>query len=357
MDASSGNDDNGPNGVDASASNGPDNVHFGWNNDMVDEESYEAQEDSGESDWLENENGDRDEEADNEANTTDENAVNEEATDGIGDNEADGADESETEGNEASLVGLSTSEETDYLGSSDVGSYEIDSYGYFVSRKTTKLFFDSSTSEPRFGLGCPFVVHASWDKFDCCFKVKTLITDHNCSVTLKNKRANYKFVGKHFISKIRIVPKLRLADMMRLGREELNLELNKQLCSRANKWAEEKKKGNITHEFNRLFDYVLALRTADPNGSFDLVVQRPTDLRGTVDLLLGVNGCFLNGYLKGEILSAVGRNSNNQIFPIAWAYVEGLLEEVSLCLPHVDKRYCARHMYVNWKKDHKGGDL
>ncbi|KAK9037251.1 hypothetical protein V6N11_022170 [Hibiscus sabdariffa] len=172
---------------------------------------------------------DRNEEADNEANTVDENAVNEEATNGIGDNEADGADESETEGNEACSVDLSTSEETDYLGSLDVGSYEIDSDGDFVSRKTTK-----------------------------------------------NKRANYKFVGKYFISKIRIVHKLRLVDMMRLGREELNVELNKQLCSRANKWAEEKIKGNITHEFNRLFDYVLALRTADPNGSFDFVVQRPT---------------------------------------------------------------------------------
>ncbi|KAK9017129.1 hypothetical protein V6N11_079613 [Hibiscus sabdariffa] len=253
------------------------------------EESYEAQEDSGESDWLgrehlvphhhqitnaddddddddvelnaigthfrvvkkkirnktvqashleppfilgsvvENEDEDRNEEAENEANRTDENAVNEKEADEIGDKETDGADESETGGNEESSVGLSTGEETDYLGSSYVESYETDSYGDFVSRKTTK-----------------------------------------------NKRASYTFVGKHFISKIMIVPKLRLMDMMRLGMEELNVELNKQLCSRAKKWAEEKIKGTITHEFNRLLNYVLALRIADPNCSFDLVVKRPT---------------------------------------------------------------------------------
>ncbi|KAK8694386.1 hypothetical protein V6N13_071940 [Hibiscus sabdariffa] len=179
---------------------------------------------------------------------------------------------------------------------------------------------------------------------------------------------------------------------------------------RAKKWAEEKIKGNIIHEFNRLFDYVLALRTADPDGSFDLVVERPT----AIDIpkfrrlyvcfgalkegfkrycrhVIGVDGCFLKGSLKGEILSAVGRDSNNQIFPIAWEFVEvenretwawflnhlqndlnlgngdnltllsdmqkGLLEEVQQCLPHVEHRYCARHMYANWKKDHKGGDL
>ncbi|KAK8701891.1 hypothetical protein V6N13_020269 [Hibiscus sabdariffa] len=283
MDASSGNDDNGSNGSDASASNGPDSVHFGWTNDMVDEESYEGQEDSDESDWL-----DTNEEAENEANRADENVVNE--------NEVDGADESETEGNEASSVGLSTGKETDYLGSSYVGSYETDSDGDFVSRKTTKVFFDSSTSESRFELALILVVE------------RPTAAD---------------------------IPKFR-----RLY-----------VCF-----------GALKEGFKRYCRHVI-----------------------------GVDGCFLKGSLKGEILSIVGRDSNNQIFLIAWAYVEvenreswawflnhlkddlnlangdnltllsdmqkGLLEEVSMCLPHVEHRYCARHMYANWKKDHKGGDL
>ncbi|KAK8712318.1 hypothetical protein V6N13_147558 [Hibiscus sabdariffa] len=323
MDASSGNDENGSNGSDASASNGPDSVHFGWNNDMADEESYDAQEDSGESDWLgrehllsdddeelnaigthfrvvkkkirnktvqaadleppfilgsvvENEIQDPNEEAGNEANRADENVLNENEAGGIGDNEANGADEREIQGNEASLVGLSTGEETDYLGSSDVGSYETDSDGDFVSRKTTKVFFDSSTSEPRFELGMIFENGNQFKDALYAYAVAHRFDFKFLSVTFKNKRANYKFIGKHFISKIRIVPQLRLLDMMRLGMEELNVELNKQLCSRAKKWAEEKIKGNISHEFNKLFDYVLALRIADPDGSFDLVVERPT---------------------------------------------------------------------------------
>ncbi|KAK9041614.1 hypothetical protein V6N11_016706 [Hibiscus sabdariffa] len=301
MDASSGNDENGSNGSDASASNGPDSVHFGWNNDMADEESYDAQEDSGESDWLgrehllsdddeelnaigthfrvvkkkirnktvqaadleppfilgsvvENEIQDPNEEAGNEANRADENVLNENEAGGIGDNEANGADEREIQGNEASLVGLSTGEETDYLGSSDVGSYETDSDGDFVSRKTTKVFFDSSTSEPRFELG---MIFENGNQF-------------------KDALYAYAVAHRFDFNKIRIVPQLRLLDMMRLGMEELNVELNKQLCSRAKKWAEEKIKGNISHEFNKLFDYVLALRIADPDGSFDLVVERPT---------------------------------------------------------------------------------
>ncbi|MBA0754030.1 hypothetical protein Gogos_021314 [Gossypium gossypioides] len=39
-------------------------------------------------------------------------------------------------------------------------------------------------------------------------------------------------------------------------------------------------------------------------------------------LLIGLDGCFLKGSFKSEFLTAVGRDENNQIFPIAWVVVE-----------------------------------
>ncbi|KAK8683081.1 hypothetical protein V6N13_039149 [Hibiscus sabdariffa] len=250
-------------------------------------------------------------------------------------NEADGneVDGNETDGNE---------EARDKQHENGADENEADLVdGDVISKKTGQVFFDSSTAHPRFelgtifensqqfkealyayavgnrfdfkfvsnkkekvrvvckGKGCPFVVHASRDKSDGCFKVKTLVTDHNCSVTFKNSRANFKFVGKHFISKLRILLTLRL------------------------------------------WDYVNTLRAADVRGTFDLVVERPnvTDipkfrriyvcfsaLREGFKMycrpVVGLDGCFLKGSFKGEILSAVGRDCNNQIFPIAWAVVE-----------------------------------
>ncbi|KAL4298205.1 hypothetical protein GQ457_12G029930 [Hibiscus cannabinus] len=100
--------------------------------------------------------------------------------------------------------------------------------------------------------------------------------------------------------------------------------------------------------------------------------------------VISLDGCFLKGSFKGEILSVVGRDSNNQIFPIAWAVVEvenkdswawflkniqydlqlgdgekftlisdmlkRLLEDVPLWLPNVEYRFCARHMYAILEK-------
>ena len=37
---------------------------------------------------------------------------------------------------------------------------------------------------------------------------------------------------------------------------------------------------------------------------------------------IGLDGCFLKTHCKGELLSAVGRDANNQIYPLAWAVVE-----------------------------------
>ncbi|GKB65532.1 60S ribosomal protein L34 [Tanacetum coccineum] len=37
--------------------------------------------------------------------------------------------------------------------------------------------------------------------------------------------------------------------------------------------------------------------------------------------VIGLDGCFLKGTCRGELLTAMGRDGNNQMFPIAWAVV------------------------------------
>ncbi|KAK8544351.1 hypothetical protein V6N13_056133 [Hibiscus sabdariffa] len=206
------------------------------------------------------------------------------------------------------------------------------------------------------------------------------------------------------------MPKLRLTVMMALGKEEIKVELTKTVCSRARMWAVNQIRGSVKKEFNRLYDYVFALREADPIGTFDLMVERPTPndtpifrrlyvcftglKEGFIRYcrpVLCLDGCYLKGPLKGEILADVGRDGNNQIFLIAWIVVEvenketwgwflrnvqidlqlgngdkvtvisdmqkGLLEEIPLVLSNIEHQFYARHMYAHWRKDHKGLDM
>ncbi|GMI64947.1 hypothetical protein HRI_000164000 [Hibiscus trionum] len=101
-----------------------------------------------------------------------------------------------------------------------------------------------------------------------------------------------------------------------------------------------------------------------------------------VGQFLGLDGCFLKGQFKSDLLSAVGRDSNNQMYLVQWAIVEvectdswawflnllvvdldlkngfgftiisdqqkGLKIAINDVLPKVEHRNCARHVFVNW---------
>ena len=58
--------------------------------------------------------------------------------------------------------------------------------------------------------------------------------------------------------------------------------------------------------------------------------------------ILCIDGCFLKTFLGGVLLSAVGRDPNEQMYPLAWAVVEGenneswqwFISELKKCVPH-----------------------
>ncbi|KAK8589720.1 hypothetical protein V6N12_024111 [Hibiscus sabdariffa] len=183
-------------------------------------------------------------------------------------------------------------DETDYVDSSDLGSYDSD-LEVFHGPKEFKEALAKYAIIKRFDIvykrneskrtrawckqeGCPFRIYAGLDKADGLYKIKTFKETHECSITFKNKRANYKYVGKHFLIKLRVLPKLKLNEMQKLAKEELKVDLNIGTCSRARKWAMEEINGRALYEFTRLFDYTYALRKADPIANIELMVERPT---------------------------------------------------------------------------------
>ncbi|XP_019234777.1 PREDICTED: uncharacterized protein LOC109215211 [Nicotiana attenuata] len=104
--------------------------------------------------------------------------------------------------------------------------------------------------------------------------------------------------------------------------------------------------------------------------------------------IIGFDGCFLKGACKGELLVAVGKNGNQQMFRITWAVVDketkhswsffinylkddlqlgtgegltvmaymqkGFIAALNEVLPNAKFRMCARHIYSNWHKKWKG---
>ncbi|KAL0005837.1 hypothetical protein SO802_013398 [Lithocarpus litseifolius] len=97
----------------------------------------------------------------------------------------------------------------------------------------------------------------------------------------------------------------------------------------------------INNIYNRIWDYCETLKATNVGTTTLMLVDRSTlDVADTFQRLyiclqatkegfkagcrplIGLDGCFLKGNQKGQILSAVGRDANDNMYPIAMAIVE-----------------------------------
>ncbi|CAI9285045.1 unnamed protein product [Lactuca saligna] len=233
---------------------------------------------------------------------------------------------------------------------------------------------------------CTFRLWASWMSDEESFQIKSLKADHNCARNFKfGSLVTYAWIGSHYTKEIvesqKIsVRKLRLKVMAKFG-----IQVSMGQCRRAKKYALKLVEGNLVEHYDM---------EDGPDGKkyfskfyccFQGVKQ------GWIEgcrRVIGLDGCFLKGVCKGELLCAIGRDANDKIYPIAWAVVnvenkqnwkwflelliddlhlnlgngfslmsdqhKGLIEAVKELLPYVEHRQCARHICQNLQKRFTG---
>uniref|UniRef100_A0A8R7Q3N5 SWIM-type domain-containing protein n=1 Tax=Triticum urartu TaxID=4572 RepID=A0A8R7Q3N5_TRIUA len=157
-------------------------------------------------------------------------------------------------------------------------------------------------------------------------------------------------------------------------------------------------------QYSRIFDYQLELLRSNPGSTVEVKLEpnqvKPIFQRIYICLeackkgfmagcrkVIGLDGCFFKGATNGELLCVVGRDANNQMYPLAWAVVEkenndswdwfcsllfrdvnvldgegwviisdqqkGIITTVSNWAPRAKHRNCARHIYANWRMKFK----
>ncbi|KAL0298174.1 UNVERIFIED_CONTAM: hypothetical protein Sangu_3157000 [Sesamum angustifolium] len=229
-----------------------------------------------------------------------------------------------------------------------------------------------------------------------------------CKNEFENKQANYKYIGKRLESFVRDNPNESLQSLKNKVRRELQIEVSDYKVYRAKKYALELIRGDVKEQYARLYDYCHTVVKHNPASSLIMKLNKEVNppvlqrmyfcLKGMRDgfiegcrPLIGLDGCFLKGLFKGQLLAAIGRDPNDNIYPIAVAYVEvekydswewflnlllrdigshnergwafisdrqkGLLEAIAELAPGAEHRFCLRHMYNNFKGKFKGQEL
>ena len=136
-------------------------------------------------------------------------------------------------------------------------------------------------------------------------------------------------------------PEWKLAPMQRTIQRDLMVNVTRTQVYRAKKKAKIVIEGDHKKQYARLWDYCETVRRYNPNSCLKLMVDRPTigleprfqrmyvrlgaqkeGFLASCRPVIGLDGCHLKGHYGGQLLSAIGRDGNDDMFPVAILVVE-----------------------------------
>ncbi|KAK8605627.1 hypothetical protein V6N13_102403 [Hibiscus sabdariffa] len=168
-------------------------------------------------------------------------------------------------------------------------------------------------------VGCPWSLFASMDKRYDYFLVKTYNPVHKCVRTYKNPILTSKHIENVFRDRILADPSMKVETLKQHCRKELGLYASFNKCQRARLNVLREKRGSYIEEYATLWGYAAELLHSNPGSTVFIQVHRDSDNKVIFHRMYI---CF-DALKKGELLVAIGRDGNNQMFPVAWVVVEG----------------------------------
>ncbi|KAM0875264.1 hypothetical protein ACQ4PT_036948 [Festuca glaucescens] len=253
--------------------------------------------------------------------------------------------------------------------------------------------------------GCPWELYASWDSRTKSFVVKRYETKHTCEGKWQVRAFSARYIGKHYVEEIRANEKITLKGLAQLVQRDWKMTPKRGKLGRARKYAFEIIYGDETAQYNQLWDFGQELRRSNLGSTFFLLLDDVGHFkrcyfsfdackRGFLAAcrpIIFLDGCHLKTKFGGILLTAIGMDPNDCIFPVAFAIVEventsswkwfltalkqdlgidntapwtimsdkqkGLIKAVTELFPDSGHRFCVRHLWQNFNKNFKGEAL
>ncbi|KAL0015406.1 hypothetical protein SO802_002475 [Lithocarpus litseifolius] len=257
---------------------------------------------------------------------------------------------------------------------------------------------------------CGWRCYASQISGELTFQIKTLTADCTCPKSFKNSQATSAYVANKFIEDFGKNPNWEVTGVHNHVMQNLSVDLSLNQVYRSKRKAKDLINGDEQLQYGVLRDYAQMINTVDKGSRVILQTEMADETSqpkfkrmyvrfnaqkvgflGGCRPFIGLDGCHIKHRFGGQILSATALDANDNIFPVAMAVVEqenkeswtwfleifaddiGRLEELQLVFisdrqkglipaietlfPTVEHRYYVKHIYNNFKVDHKGLEL
>ena len=190
---------------------------------------------------------------------------------------------------------------------------------------------------------CPWVILVSKERDAETWIVRTLVTQHKCLQTRSVYHCTSTFLSKQLMQQIEENPSIPVKAVQEQFQRKFEIGISRMKAFRAKRKALSKLHGDYQAQYTVLRDYCGELLKTNPGSTIHIEVEScpdPTsDIRkfkriyiclGSLKQgfnaigrpLLGLDGAFVKGPYPGQVLSAVGVDRNNGIYPLAYAVLE-----------------------------------
>ncbi|GKA60193.1 transposase, MuDR [Tanacetum coccineum] len=191
-------------------------------------------------------------------------------------------------------------------------------------------------------LSCPLLLYLSkGDKSK--WLVKTFKDEHKCLQSRQIKHCTSNFLSKQITDLITMNPQIPIKAIQEQMQKKYHVYVSKHKSFRAKAKTQVHLRGDVEIQYSLLWDYANELQKCNPDTTVKIDVygeedhEKPTRMfkriyvclgalkRGFKESgreLLGLDGAFMRGQYSGQMLTAVGMDANNGIYPIAYGIVE-----------------------------------
>ncbi|XP_027099718.2 uncharacterized protein [Coffea arabica] len=189
--------------------------------------------------------------------------------------------------------------------------------------------------------GCSRRIRATPIQDESAFQIKSLKGEHVCAREYQNKHATATYLSSKYQDKIRDNPKIELMGLKNDIRRDLMINVSIAKVGRAKRKAKDMMLGTDMEQYQKLWSYAATVRDTNAGSTIKIQIDKAPDgstgifqrlyyclhacKQGFLDgcrPIIGLDGCFLKTAFGGQLLSALGRDGNDNMVPIAIAVVE-----------------------------------
>nr|KAJ0208842.1 hypothetical protein LSAT_V11C400206680 [Lactuca sativa] len=237
-----------------------------------------------------------------------------------------------------------------------------------------------------------------------CPWVVLLVSEHQCVQSRTIKACNYKYIATNIVKQIESNPIIPVNALQEDLIQKFEMNMSRKKVHREKALAQKHVFGDFQKQYAILRDYGLELMQRNPGTNVKIDCHTEPNLNSDTTMFrriyiclgpleegfkanlrdfIGLYGTFMKDPYPSQILTAIGVDSNNGIYPFAYALFTRFLEQlgddlelyansnftfildrkkgifsiIAKLFPKAEHRSCLKHIYENMKRQWKDKDI